>query len=200
MLKLSLSVLLLAVALPAAAQESPSAPRLTDSRVERLEAGEVVTDVETEGRNNRAEMVCLIDAQPSEVWDVVMDYDRYESWFPDQLEAEVRVSGNPRRIYGETRVPVFRNRTYVFEDTQSERTVDGETVYINTWEYVEDSGNMDSSTGFWWVEPYDDNRTLIRMVVHADLGMALPQAIINWGTRRMLPGIAEGIQEQCDSN
>ena len=196
---LPLSLVLL-VSPPTFAQERPSGPRLSDSRIERLEDGEVITDVETEGRNNRAEMICLIEAQPAEVWDIVMDYDAYESWFPDQLEAEVRANGNPRTIYGETRVPVFRNRTYEFQDTASERTVDGETVYVNQWEYVPDSGNMDSSTGFWWVEPYDDTRTLVRMVVHADLGMAVPQAIINWGTRRMLPGIAEGIQEQCDSN
>ena len=192
--------LVLLSALPAFAQERPAAPRLSDARIERLEDGEVITNVETEGRNNRAEMICLIEAQPEDVWHVVMDYDAYESWFPDQLEAEVRANGNPRTIYGETRVPVFRNRTYVFEDTASERTVDGETVYVNQWEYVPDSGNMDSSTGFWWVEPYDDTHTLVRMVVHADLGMAVPQAIINWGTRRMLPGIAEGIQEQCDVN
>jgi uncharacterized protein YndB with AHSA1/START domain len=199
--KVVISLLLVSLSAPAfAQQERPSAPRLSDSRIERLEEGEVITDVETDGQNNRAEVVCLIEAQPDEVWAVVMDYDRYESWFPDQIEAEVRVSGDPRTLYGETRVPVFRNRTYVFEDSAYERTVDGETVYVNTWEYVADSGNMDSSTGFWWVEPYDDERTLVRMVVHADLGMALPQAIINWGTRRILPGIAAGIQEQCDAN
>jgi uncharacterized protein YndB with AHSA1/START domain len=198
MLKLSLSVLLLAVALPAAA-EDPAAPRLSDSRIERLEAGEVVTDVETENRNNRAEMICLIEAAPDEVWDVIMNYGDYEDWFPDQLEAEVRSDGSSRLIYGETRVPVFRNRTYELRDSAEQRTVDGETVFVNTWEYVDDSGNMDSSTGFWWVEPYDASRTLVRLVVHADLGMSLPQAIVNWGTRRMLPGIAEGIQEQCDN-
>ena len=98
-------------------------------------------------------------------------------------------------------MPVLRNRTYELRDQTRTLTVDGQTHYIDTWNYVEGSGNLDSSSGFWYLRPVDEvgARTLVRMVVYADLGMWLPRAILNWGTRRMLPGIAEGIQAECAS-
>lgn len=192
----------LAVATSSFAQASPAPPALTSSQIEALIGGDVITDVERQGNNNRAELVCIIHAAPDVVWDVIMDYDEYSEWFPDQLESEIReTDGNSHLLYGETRVPVLRNRIYELRDVSETRTVDGQTHYLNTWEYVPDSGNMDSTTGFWYVHPLDENedKTVVRMVVEADLGMWVPQAIINWGTRRMLPGIAEGIQAQANA-
>lgn len=184
------------------AQASPAPRALTSSQVEALLGGEVIAEVERDGNNNRAELVCVIHAAPDVVWDVIMDYGAYSSWFPDQLASEVRQSdGNTHVLYGETRVPVLRNRTYELREVSETRSVDGQTHYLNRWEYVPDSGNLESSTGFWYVHPLDDSgeTSVVRMVVEADLGMWLPQALINWGTRRMLPGIAEGIQQQANA-
>ncbi len=196
---LSLTILLVSVS--ASAQERPASRSLTQAQLDSLAGGDVIAEVERDGNNNRAELVCAIDGDPEVVFDVIVDYGAYETWFPDQVEAEVREDfGDSARLYGETRVPVLRNRRYEFVDSRDVRVVDGETHYIDTWEYVEDSGNLNSTTGFWYVQPMPGHpdKTLVRMVVHADIGMWLPQAIINWGTRRMMPGIAEGLQEQCD--
>lgn len=192
----------LLAASPVAAQERPSSRSLSDAQIQEMLDGEVIAEVTRDGSNNRAEMVCVIDAEPDAVWEVVMDYAAYDEWFPDQVESRVvEDNGNTNRLYGETRVPVLRNRTYEFIDESRTETVDGETHYIDTWTYVPDSGNLESTDGFWYVEPLDGHpgKTLVRMVVYADIGMWVPQALINWGTRRMLPGIAEGIQEQCDA-
>lgn len=164
-----------------------------------LERGDVITEVRSEGDSNRAELVALIAGEPEDVFAVIADFGSYEDWVDDQARSEViEQNGDVWVLEGETRVPVFPNRHYRLVDSRSERMVDGERVFIDEWELVEDSGNMEENTGFWWVQRYDEERTIVRMVVFADLGMALPQSIINWGTRRALPDLAAGIQEQHD--
>ncbi len=184
------------------AQEMPGPRELSEEQEVALLEGDPIAEVTRNGQNNRAELVAIIDAPPGDVWEVVIAYDRYEGWFPDQIVADIIERDDGTGVlYGETRVPVLRNRTYRLTEVRRSEVIDGETVFIDEWEYVPDSGNLDSSTGFWYITPYGDSgeQTLVRMVVSADLGIWLPQTLINWGTRRMLPGIAEGIQEQVDA-
>ena len=199
MLRVSILVALVALALPVAAQESPAARALSGEDRRLLEGGETIVEVTTEGRSNRAELVSLITGEPGDVFAVIADFESYETWVDDQAESVVlERDGDTWLLQGETNVPVFPNRHYRLRDTRSERVVNGETVYVDEWELVEEYGNMDENTGFWWVQRYDAQRTIVRMVLFADLGMPLPQSIINWGTRRALPNLADGIQEQHD--
>lgn len=187
---------------PLSAQEVPASRDLSSTQLAEIAGGELIRDVTRDGNNNRIELVCAVDGDPANVFAIITDYGSYAGWFPDQVDAEVRQdAGNSRTLYGETRVPILRNRRYEFTDETRTRTVNGETHHIDTWEYVPGSGNLDSTTGFWYVQPMPGfpEKTLVRMVVYADIGMAVPQALINWGTRRMLPGIAEGLQEQLDA-
>ena len=195
----SVVVLVGALSLPmvASSTEAASAPVLTEGQRARIERGEVITSVESDGGENRAELIALIEGDAASVWSVITDFESYEAWVPDQANSEVvQRSGNVWVLEGETRVPILPNRRYRLRDVRSERVVNGQTVYIDEWEYIENSGNMEENRGFWYVAPYDETRTLIRMVVFADLGMPVPQSVINWGTRRALPGLAEGIQQQ----
>jgi hypothetical protein len=182
--------------------ETPAPPRLAPAQVETLLGGEPIVSVERNGNENRAELIAIIDADVDDVWSVVYAYEDYPTWFPDQLEARVlSTSGADRRLVGETRVPVIRNRRYELTDRTTRREVDGRTHYVNTWTYVQGSGNVNETAGFWYVQPLgqDPSKTLIRMVLYADLGLWLPPGIINWGTRNMLPGIARGIQSRCNN-
>lgn len=194
---LTLCFVLVAPAHGAGASETPAAPVLSDQQRARIERGEVITMVETQGDENRAELIALIEGDAASVWSVIADFESYEAWVPDQTSSDVvQRSGNVWVLEGETRVPILPNRRYRLRDVRSERIVDGQTVYIDEWEYIENSGNMEENRGFWYVAPYDATRTLIRMVVFADLGIPVPQSVINWGTRRALPDLAEGIQQQ----
>jgi len=194
---------LFAIAAPAA-QERPAPPRLSAERMATVASGTPYAAVtQQENNNNRAELVAVINAPVDEVWAVVFDYGRYSTWFPDQRRSTVdSTSGRSRVLSGTTAVPILRDRTYQLNEQYRTTTNDaGQTVYIDTWDYIPGSGNLESTSGFWYIAPYDDanTRTVVRMVVHANLGMWLPNAIINWGTRRILPGIASGIQAQCDA-
>ena len=181
------------------AQGTPGPGSLSDSRLAEVLEGDPYVRVTQDGNNNRAELIAIIDAPPAEVWEVLMDYEDFEDWFPDQRESRVvSTSGDSRVIEGETRIPIFRNRTYQLRDSHRTEERDGVTVYIDEWEYIEGSGNIDSNSGFWYAEPYGEGQTWLRMVLEADLGMWLPDAVLNWGTRRVLPGIVEGLEEQLD--
>lgn len=181
------------------AAEPAGPPTLSAGQRAALEDGEVIVAVTREDTANRAEVIAVIDGAPADVFAVITDFSSYERWVADQVESVV-VSGEAGRfvLQGETRVPVFRNRTYRLDDVHRTEVIDGHTVYIDEWDYIQGSGNMDENEGFWIVMPYngDEARSLIRMVLYADLGMLLPPAVINWGTRRALPNLVAGIQSE----
>ncbi|TVR01738.1 MAG: hypothetical protein EA398_09350 [Deltaproteobacteria bacterium] len=183
----------------ALAQARPSAPRLNDDRIARLDAGEKLTYATIDDMN-RGEVVGVVDASVDEVLAVLRDYDNYMRWYPDQRAAELLWRrGNEARARGEIRMPFpFPNRRYDIDVRQQNRSVNGVDVVTVTWQYVEDSGNFREMYGFWWIQPWQDNprRTLLRYVLYADLGTWLPDGVIRWAQRRMLPGIIDGIREE----
>ncbi len=195
---LALPALLLVPALAHA--EDPAPCNLGASALADAAAGDPYVSV-TRGDPNRAELCGIINGTPSQVWAVIMDYGSYEDWFPDQQEASVvSTSGNSSVLEGEVHMPFpWANRRFRINETHRETTVDGQTHYIDTWTHVEGSGNIDDTTGFWYVMPYGSDQTMVRLVTFVDLGVWLPDFIINWGTRRMLPGIVEGIQDEVDA-
>jgi hypothetical protein len=55
---------------------------------------------------------------------------------------------------------------------------------------------MDDVNGYWLLTSHSSGCTLVRYVINADLGIWLPDAIINWATRSMLPGIISGLRDR----
>lgn len=199
---LRLGLFLLALLLPAAALAqtvTPSAPRLRDSQIERLEQGEKIITAEVD-RINRAESVGLIDGSVAEVFAVLRDYDSFSRWYPDQVDSVLLSrSGSTGRARGEIHMPFpFPNRRYEIEVQHASREVEGHTVETLQWRYIEGTGNFAEMYGFWWIQPWQGatDRTLVRYVLYADLGTWLPDFVIRWAQRRMLPGIIDGIRSE----
>ena len=92
------------------------------------------------------------------------------------------------------------DRRWEINSERSEQTLDGVESLVTEYVYIEGSGNMDEMHGYWVVQPWPDDPeyTLVKYVVNADLGVALPRSIINWAARRMLPGIIDGLQGRHD--
>ena len=187
------TVLLLAIALaaPVALADEVAGPRqLTARDIERLGSGKKITSV-TPGDVNRAEVVGVVNAPAADVWRVIADYDAYRNWFPDQESSRViSRSGDDVVLEGEVDMPFpLSDRNFKIRDHRMTRTVDGETHYYDAWTYVKDSGNIEDTTGYWYVMPFqhDPNRSVVRLVIKADFGVPLPDFILNWGTRRQLP-------------
>lgn len=180
------------------AQATPSAPNLTDAQRAQLEAGEKLVFA-TVDRMNRGEVIGVIDASIDDVLAVLRDYDNYTRWYPDQREAALLSRDGLRaRARGEIHMPFpFPNRRYIINVEQRNLTAGGERVVTVQWQYEQDSGNFNEMYGFWWLQPWngDASRTLCRYVLYADLGVWLPDFVIRWAQRRMLPGIIDGIRE-----
>ena len=197
---LALAALLCACFAATVAAEPPAARQLTAAETERLAAGKKIVRV-TSGDTNRAEVVGVVDAPPEAVWRVIADYDAYEAWFPDQEEARVLSrEGEMVTLEGTVSMPFpFADRSFRIRDRQLTRQVEGQTHYYDSWTYVKDSGNIEDTTGFWYVSPFqgDVNRSVVRLVILADFGVPLPDFVISWGTRRSLPRIIDRLRERA---
>ena len=78
--------LVLLGALPAKA-ETPAQRPLTEANIKKLEAGGQIVQVTSEG-GNRGEVVGVVNAPTAQVWRLLMNYDDYRRWFPDQKESK----------------------------------------------------------------------------------------------------------------
>lgn len=184
----------------AVAQVQAERPALDEAKMETLREGGHLRTTER-GNPNRAEIVAVLPIGIDQVAEILLDYDNYLSWYPDQVAAElVSREGNTAVATGTVRVPFpFRNRNYTIDVTGGESTYQGRRVARIQWQYREGSGNFEEMYGYWYLEQWEDdpaNATLLRYVLWADLGVWLPNGIVNWATRRMLPGIVSGIQER----
>lgn len=196
---LFLLVFLLLLPAAASAQNRPSAPRLDEGRITRLEAGEKLVYATVE-QMNRGEVVGVIDATMEEVFAVLEDMDRYTRWYPDQRAAAlISRTENAAQASGEVHLPFpFPNRTYIVDIDGEERVIDGVRTVQLRFQYVPGSGNFNDMYGFWWLQPWqgNDQRTLVRFVLNADLGVWLPDFVIRWAQRSMLPGIVDGLRRE----
>lgn len=188
--------LVLLGALPAKA-ETPAQRPLTEANIKKLEAGGQIVQVTSEG-GNRGEVVGVVNAPTAQVWRLLMNYDDYRRWFPDQKESKTVSRQNGISILqGVVDLPwPFTNRSFQIRDTNVTTTVNGETHYHNGWTYVPNSGNVHDTTGFFYVSPFkgDPNRSLVRIVIKADFGIPVPDFVLAWGSRRMFPRIIEAIR------
>lgn len=195
-------VLTFALLLPAVAgaQEQPEIPNLTADQIAELRDGEVMVSTER-GDLNRGEAIGIICAPIDELWAIITDFDNMHRWFPDMLSSEsVERTSSGGVGNGETNMPwPVANRRWQTRTVAGERSLGGVTAYVAEYEYVEGSGNLDEMHGYWLLAPADDGCTLVRYVVNADLGIWLPDAIINWASRRMLPGTVEGMAERWEA-
>ena len=197
-----LAVLLMSVS--AWAQADPEPHELDGEDWQEVVDGDVYIDVER-GDPNRGEAVGIIEAPMDEVTAIILDYERFDEWYPGQLDPRLleldEASGNAR-AYGEVEMPwPVRNRTYEVDVEGGEGTdAAGNPYNWLRWNYVEGTGNLDELYGFWYITPYGANgeHTLVRYVVYADMGVWVPDPVIRWATRRMLPGIIEGLRERHD--
>ena len=188
---------LLILSFSASAQEIVTP--LSSSEITEAVSGEI--SVETErGQLNRGEVIGFVQAPVDEVIEIVADSGNHDEWFPDTLVA-TRTSGTSTTSVteGRTHVPLLRDRYWRLNGERSTTRFNG--IECSLLEYIYDDsyedGNMDELHGYWLLCPHEDTGgTVVKYVINADLGMAMPRAIITWAQNRMLPGIIEGLRER----
>lgn len=179
----------------ALASEAPTQPTLSADEVAEIESGGIVVHTQR-GDINRGEVVGLVCAPFSELQAIVTDFNNLHVWYPDMLDSTVISAGVGR---GQTDMPwPISNRNWEIAVTRGTQTVGGIESWVATFDYIEGSGNLEEMYGYWMLRQYNDECVMLRYVLNADLGIALPNSIVNWAASRMLPGIVEGLRERWD--
>ena len=191
------TILAIAILFPAfaAAQESPRYPRYDDEDVQEMLSGDVKVSMRRgDGDTARGTALGLIQAPLEELAEIIRDFDHHEDWYPDMTTSTL--SGDVG--HGVINAPwPMTDRTWDITIESGDRTVSGHTCFASTYQHVPGSGNVTDTHGYWLLCPWSDDTsyTLVRYVLNMDPGVPVPDAMIRSSTRRMLPGVINGLRE-----
>jgi hypothetical protein len=148
-----------------------------------------------------ADAIGVVSASPEQVIAVVSDFENHSEWFEDLTLAEIvgREEGGIVVIRGVTDTPwPMEDREWTNRTWNGEREVDGVSAYVSTWDYVEGSGNLEDTEGYWLIIPWNEDGTqsLVRYYMILDLGTPMPDFLVNWGAENMLPSRIQGIRDR----
>jgi len=186
-------------ALPVLAQPTPVIPSLSQDQVDRLNAGEVLVDLNADLDPPVGDAIGVIDAPPEAVFAIVSDFARQSSWLDDVTLSEVvgEEEGGIVLCHGITDTPwPMEDREWTNRTWNGQMEVDGVPVYVSNWVYVPGSGNLEASEGYWLMVPWGDDgsKTLLRYYLVIDLGTPMPDFLLNWGSENMLPTRITGLR------
>jgi hypothetical protein len=196
-----LTVLLVAVGLSstALAQEQPTAIRINDAQRKILHSGDVITRLSQSESVNRGEVIGIIQAPMDEVWPIIQDCGSYATWREAITDTGVleRQGWSNLICKGTAKVPFpARDRHGNFRVLNNGRNVAGIDSLVSTYKYIEDSGNLNDMHGYWLLQPYgpEGEHTLLKFVLNVDIGGWLPDFLVRWATRRVLPDTVMGLR------
>jgi hypothetical protein len=198
---LSAFALLVFLAAPAWSDEAPTLTETSGTRLVELLAGEKFTSVRggSDG-TNRGEVVGLVEAPVHELALIVRDYENIPQWSEALVVCNViSESGAVQIVEGETQLPwPLANRTWRIRSEAGNRDVSGTEAWVNMWTDEEGYGNINDTYGYWMLYPLpsDERYTVVKYVVNADPGLAIPDFVLNWVTNRVLPDLIEGLADR----
>jgi carbon monoxide dehydrogenase subunit G len=147
------------------------------------------------GRPAHGSMVGVVDVPIEEVFAIVMDCESTGEWFPDLDDTRLVAAD---RCAGRTDLP------WPIADRTWEIDLASDGVGTSTWEasfaYVAGSGNLAAMHGRYLLEATDDGRTRVTYEAWIDLGFWIPEPLVSWATKRVLPGVLEGIEQEAASS
>ena len=154
-------------------------------------ATDVVVDV-VPGRLNHGSVSGVVDSPISEVLGKVMDCEGTSGWFPDLYDTRlVSADADGYRCSGSTDLPwPLADRAWSI-DVEREHLDDGS--WRVSFSYVPGSGNLAEMRGAYVLRAAGTG-TRVEYVADIDLGFWVPQALIDWATRQILPGILDGLE------
>ena len=131
-----------------------------------------------------------IDAKPQTVFEVVTAYESYPELFDEIVEAEV-LSRTDRIVECRFGVEIAKKRfTYTLrlEQTPFEKT---------RWSLI--AGDFKKNNGGWDFRPLDGgSRTHVTYTVEIDLGMFIPQFIVNSLVGASMPKMLDTVKRRAE--
>lgn len=190
----------LAPGLAAAIQVEPAAIRqLSPAQIEALKKGDTIRSMDT-NMPFRGEVNGLIQAPMEELVAILKDYPKQTQWAPSMAEMRMlRREGEFEILGGVTDLPwPVPDRTWNMRAWTGYKTVSGRRSWVNLFQYIPGSGNMNESAGYWVLSPLPDDPTwtYCRYVLYGDPGIPLPDMVIRWASRTTLPAIISSLRKR----
>ncbi len=183
---------------PAIELDAPDGSPLTEEQRVSLDNGEILVHLaEVSGTAvKKATAIAVIDATPEQVIRVLTDYESFPEFMPYCQEVRIQEKDKERtRVRYELDFPwPIGDRHYVLELKSDSESRGDRTVFVNTWTYVPDSGNINDTYGSWEVFPEGSERSLVRYTVFTDPGGRVPGWAANVATNVAVPGVIEGVK------
>ena len=194
---------LLLAATAAQASEPPALPNLSAEQIAKIEAGEIIVEVNESESLNRGLIVGIIQDPINAVVPYVARCWEYAPWRDNIRDTKLirRIDDETIVCSGVAETPFpARDRTGHFQVHNHVTQVEGERAFVSTFTYLEDSGNMEDMFGYWVLTPYGKNNehTLLTHVLNVDMGGWIPGFLIRWATRNTLPATVWGIRKQLN--
>lgn len=178
--------------------DAPDGSPLTDEQRGSLDNGEILVHLtEVSGSAvKKATAIAIIDAVPEQVIRVLTDYESFPEFMPYCQEVRIEEKDKERtRVRYELDFPwPIGDRHYLLELKSGSESRGDVTVFVNTWTYVPDSGNINDTYGSWEVIPEGPDRSLVRYTVFTDPGGRVPGWAANVATNVAVPGVIEGVR------
>ena len=197
------AALILAVATTATAKEDPALPKLSDEQVRLIETGDIYVHVDQADDINRGIIIGIIQDPINDVVPYVARCWEYAPWRDNIRDTKLERHIDDETVVcsgvAETPFPA-RDRDGHFKVRNRITELEGERAFVSTFEYIEDSGNLEDMFGYWVLTPYgpNDEHTLLKHVLNVDIGGWIPGFLIRWATRNTLPATVWGIRMQID--
>lgn len=193
-------LLCLAPGLAAAIEVEPAAIRqLSAAQITALKKGDTIRSMDT-NMPFRGEVNGLIQAPMEELIAILKDYPKQTQWAPSMAEMRLlRREGEFEILGGVTDLPwPVPDRTWNMRAWTGYKTVSGRRSWVNLFQYIPGSGNMNESAGYWVLSPLPDDPTwtYCRYVLYGDPGIPLPDMVIRWASRTTLPAIISSLRKR----
>jgi hypothetical protein len=161
-------------------------------------AAEVDTMSVEVGRPSTGIVEGIVEVAAADLLRLVTDCDGTDTWFPD-IRGTHEVGGREGYVAcaGATDLPwPLADRTWVIESRPKNV---GPGVWEIPFAFVPGSGNLSQLDGVWHLVDLGQGRTSVRYEATVDLGFWMPEVLVEWATKRVLPAILGGLEEAAAS-
>lgn len=201
---ISLALVLMPLFLAAAGgSEGTTLDRFSREQREKLRAGEVVFEsINYDGKEKeqdgigRGQAYIIVNKPVELCWAIMTRFEKKKEYFPRVVISEVVKKKEDRVWVREVLDFGVANIEYVL--VQKMNPKNHRVDYYLDPEYPHDIAD---TRGFWYWEKINDQSSLLTYsVTRLDVGIPVPQFIVNALSSRDLPGIAQNLKKRIESN
>ena len=192
---------------PAPAPATPAAPATPDPRIPKLDEKDLATlkkgqvvvrgemyTTEDGKRAGKGVAFVIIDKPPEAAFAVLQDYGKIPEYMPRVVKVTLSEKTPARmKVVQELKV-LFKTVVYtlILDFNAQKKRMD--------WKLDKSASNDIKDTwGFWEFVPYENGKTLVVYNIAADTGVAIPQFLEDYLTKKDLPEVLLAMKRRTES-